>query len=64
MRCITIEKEQNNCSKYSAFASFALLYLFFNSNSVFFVGAVAKIFLAPGAGCLSYAIKHSKSANL
>jgi len=30
-------KKNNNCSKCSAFASFALLHLFFTSNSVVFV---------------------------
>jgi len=47
MRFITIKKEQNNYSKYSSsFASSALLYLFFISNSVVFVGRGARIFLA------------------
>jgi len=35
---IAIEKEQNNYSKCSAFASSRLLHLFFNSNSIVFVG--------------------------
>jgi len=37
MHFIPLKKEPSNYSKYSAFASFALLHLFFNSNSVNFV---------------------------
>jgi len=35
---IILKKEQNNYSKCSAFAFFALLHLFFTSNPVVFVG--------------------------
>jgi len=42
---ITLKKEQNNYSKYSAVASSALLHRFFNSD---FVVGGAKRFLAPG----------------
>jgi len=38
MRFITVKKEQTNSSKCSGFASFALLHLFFISNSVVFGG--------------------------
>jgi len=37
MRFIALKKEQNIYRKYSAFASSALLHLFFTSNSVVFV---------------------------
>jgi len=37
MRFIPLKKEPSNYSKYSAFASFAFLHQFFNSNSVSFV---------------------------
>jgi len=51
MRFITIKKEQNNYSKCSVFASFALLYLFFTSNPVVFVDKGAQeYFLPQGAG--------------
>jgi len=44
-------KNQNNSNKCSAFTSFALLHLFFTSNStVFMTGGGARIFLAPGRG--------------
>jgi len=43
------EKETSNYYKCSAFASSALLHLFFNSNSVSFVEGGARIFLAPGS---------------
>jgi len=39
------EKALSNNDKYSAFASFALLRLFFPSNSAVFVSGGAKIFL-------------------
>jgi len=42
------KKEQNNCRKFSAFASPALFHLFFTSNSVGFVDGGARIFLTPG----------------
>jgi len=49
-KCILLrlKKETNNYSKYSAFAFFALLHLFFNSNSVSFIEGGARIFLALG----------------
>jgi len=48
---------KNDCSKCSAFASFALLHLFFTSNSVIFVDGegAQKYFLPQGAGYPSYA---------
>jgi len=43
MRFIFLKKEQNNYSKCSVFTSFALLGLFFTSNSVVFVDRGSKI---------------------
>jgi len=48
MRFITLKKEQNNYSKCSVFASFALLHLFFTSNSVVLLSGRARLFLVPG----------------
>jgi len=51
-------QEKNDHSKYCAFASFALLYLFFTSNSVVFVdgdGVAQEYFLPYSAGYPSYA---------
>jgi len=49
-KCVLFRSKKNkyNYSKYSAFASFALLHLFFNSNSVSFVGGGRKNIFAPG----------------
>jgi len=55
MHFITLKKEQNNYSKCPAFASCALLHLFFTSISVVFVDRGARIFLPKGAGYPSYA---------
>jgi len=44
-----------------AFASSALLYLFFTSDSAGFVGVGAKIFLPPVAGYPCYAADHAMS---
>jgi len=49
MHFITLKKENSNCSKYSAFASFALMHLFFNSNSVNFVEGGRKNISCPRA---------------
>jgi len=43
-----LKEEKNNYNKCSAFASFAILHLFFTLNSVVFVDVGARIFLAPG----------------
>jgi len=48
MRFVPVEKEQNNYSKCPAYASTAILRLFFYFNSVVFVGGGARIFLDPG----------------
>jgi len=51
-------------SKFSAFASSALLHLFFTSNSAVFVGAGAKIFLLKVQGTLATPlIKRKKIQN-
>jgi len=48
-------KKTSNYSKCSAFASYALLHLFFNSSSVSFVeGGAQKYSLPQGAGYPSY----------
>jgi len=51
MHFIPLKKEPSNYSKCSAFASSALLHLFFNSNS-----GAQEYFLPQGAGYPSYVI--------
>jgi len=46
---LSLEKEKNNYSKCSAFAFFALLHLFFTSNSVVFVDGERKNVSCPRA---------------
>jgi len=56
MRFITLLKDQNNYSIRSAFASSALMHLFFTSNSVVFVDGESKNVSCPRAqGNPSYA---------
>jgi len=49
MHFIPLKKEPSNYSKYTAFASFALLHVFFNSNSVSFVKGGRKNISCPRA---------------
>jgi len=52
----TSKKEQKTAGNLNCFAFFAILLLFFTSNSVVFVDGreAQKYFLPQGAGCLSY----------
>jgi len=50
MHFIPLKKEPSNYSKCSAFASFALLHLFFNSNSEVYLKGTQEYFLLQGAG--------------
>jgi len=49
MRFVSLKKETSNYYKYSAFAFSALLYQFFNSNSVSFVEGGRKSISCPRA---------------
>jgi len=51
VKCVLLpsKKEQNNCSKCSVFASFALFHLFFTSNSIRFVDKERKSIFCPRA---------------
>jgi len=57
MHFIPLKKKPSNYSKCSAFASSALLHLYFNSNSASFIeGGAQEYFLPQGAGYPSYAL--------
>jgi len=62
-KCILFisKKEPSNYSKCFAFASSALLHLYFNSNSQSFVEGVQEYFLPQGAGYPSYATEQESS---